>query len=100
MGFFSYLKDKLFGWKKKSKEEKLAQKQAELEKRWEDELLRSQRLEKYQAGLSKSSSLGSKLLESFKQIQKNRWRIFRWIRRNINNEWYKRQIGLCNYYSH
>nr|WP_307926632.1 hypothetical protein [Mycoplasmopsis bovis] len=34
MGFFSYLKDKLFGWKKKSKEEKLAQKQAELEKRW------------------------------------------------------------------
>ncbi len=51
MGFFSYLKDKLFGWKKKSKEEKLAQKQAELEKRWEDELLRSQRLEKYQAWL-------------------------------------------------
>ncbi|WP_429991206.1 signal recognition particle receptor subunit alpha, partial [Mycoplasmopsis bovis] len=65
-----YLKDKLFGWKKKSKEEKLAQKQAELEKKDEDELLRSQRLEKYQAGLSKSSSLGSKLLDLSNKYKK------------------------------
>ncbi|AXJ69854.1 signal recognition particle-docking protein FtsY [Mycoplasma bovis] len=70
MGFFSYLKDKLFGWKKKSKEEKLAQKQAELEKKDEDELLKSQRLEKYQAGLSKSSSLGSKLLDLSNKYKK------------------------------
>ncbi len=35
-----------------------------------DELLKSQRLEKYQAGLSKSSSLGSKLLDLSNKYKK------------------------------
>ncbi|WP_029513365.1 signal recognition particle-docking protein FtsY [Mycoplasmopsis primatum] len=62
MGFFSYLKEKLFG-RKKSKEEKVAQKEAELAQKEEQELLKSEKLQKYQTGLSKSSSLGSKLLD-------------------------------------
>lgn len=61
MGFFSYLREKLFG-RKKTKEEKVAQKEAELAKQQEQELIKSQKLEKYSTGLSKSSSLGSKLL--------------------------------------
>ncbi|VEU75726.1 signal recognition particle-docking protein FtsY [Mycoplasmopsis maculosa] len=73
MGFFSYLKEKIFG-KKKSKEEKIAIKEAELEKKSEEELLISKKLEKYSAGLNKSSSFGSKILNlhnKYKEIDEN-----------------------------
>ncbi|QSB07748.1 signal recognition particle-docking protein FtsY [Mycoplasma tauri] len=63
MGFFNYLKDKLFGWKKKSSDEKVALKEAQLDKQTEEELIKSKKLEKYQAGLDKSSSLGLKILD-------------------------------------
>lgn len=56
MGFFSYLREKLFH-RKKNKE----QKEAEIAKKEEQALIESQKLEKYEAGLSKSSSLGTKI---------------------------------------
>lgn len=59
MGFFSYLKEKLFGRKK----DKVAAKEAELEKKQEEELYKSKRLEKYNAGLNKTSVFGRKILE-------------------------------------
>ncbi|QSF13578.1 signal recognition particle-docking protein FtsY [Mycoplasma sp. Mirounga ES2805-ORL] len=57
MGFFSYLKSKIFG--KKTLEEK----QKELEKKDEEKLIKSNKLDKYSAGLSKSSSLGKKIFD-------------------------------------
>ncbi|WP_027334726.1 signal recognition particle-docking protein FtsY [Mycoplasmopsis felifaucium] len=62
MGFFGYLKEKLFGWRKKSKEEKVAAKEQELLKQEEEELLKSKKLEKYSTGLTKTGSLGAKIL--------------------------------------
>lgn len=61
MGFFSRLKEKLFG-RRKSKEEKVAEKQKEIDKKAEEELIKSEKLEKYRTGLSKTGSLGAKLL--------------------------------------
>ncbi|RMX36226.1 signal recognition particle-docking protein FtsY [Mycoplasmopsis fermentans] len=64
MGFFGYLKEKLFGWKKKKEEkkaEKVVAKQKELEEKAQLELITSKKLDKYATGLSKSSSLGKQI---------------------------------------
>ncbi|MBN0970497.1 signal recognition particle-docking protein FtsY [Mycoplasma phocoeninasale] len=66
MGFWSNLKDKLFG----TKEERIAKKQAKIEakeqKKLEKELKKTKRLDTYIAGLSKSNS---SFTESIKQLQ-------------------------------
>ncbi|TPE57729.1 signal recognition particle-docking protein FtsY [[Mycoplasma] falconis] len=66
MGFWSNLKDKLFG----TKEERLAKKQAKLDakeqKKLEKELKKKNKLNNYIAGLSKSNS---SFTESIKQLQ-------------------------------
>ncbi|MGX9359017.1 signal recognition particle-docking protein FtsY [Mycoplasma sp. 2575] len=66
MGFWSKLKDKLFG----TKEERIAKKQAKIEskekKNLAKELNKKNKLENYIAGLSKSNS---SFIESIKQIQ-------------------------------
>ncbi|WP_027120486.1 signal recognition particle-docking protein FtsY [Mycoplasmopsis lipofaciens] len=59
MGFFGYLKNKLF----KQNKDKVALKEKELAKKEEEKLLNSKKLEKYSAGLSKSSSLGKKIFD-------------------------------------
>ncbi|UUM19158.1 signal recognition particle-docking protein FtsY [Mycoplasma sp. 1018B] len=67
MGFFNFLKEKIF--KKDTKDIKL--KEQELNKKQEKELEESKRLEKYQIALNKSNSLGQKLLNlqnKYKQI--------------------------------
>lgn len=60
MGFFSYLKEKLFAKKNKNK---VLEKQQELEKQEDEKLLESGKLEKYSTGLEKASSLGAKILQ-------------------------------------
>ncbi|ENY69382.1 Cell division protein FtsY-like protein [Metamycoplasma auris 15026] len=66
MGFWSNLKDKLFG----TKEERIAKKQEKIEakekKQLEKELRKKNKLDKYIAGLSKSNS---SFVESIKQLQ-------------------------------
>ncbi|EGV00108.1 signal recognition particle-docking protein FtsY [Mycoplasmopsis columbina SF7] len=56
MGFFNYLKNKIF-----KKKDDVALKEEELKKQSELELIESKKLEKYNAGLAKTSSLGQKI---------------------------------------
>ncbi|WP_029512715.1 signal recognition particle-docking protein FtsY [Mycoplasmopsis iners] len=58
MGFFSYLKNKLFNKNKKD----VAEKEKELKAKIDKELVESKKLDKYNAGLAKSS-LGQKILD-------------------------------------
>ncbi|AIA29712.1 cell division protein FtsY [Mycoplasmopsis californica] len=57
MGFFKFLKDKIFGKKK----DKVAEKEKEIEQLEEQKLIESKKLEKYSVGLSNASSLGQKI---------------------------------------
>ncbi|WP_416737944.1 signal recognition particle-docking protein FtsY [Mycoplasmopsis meleagridis] len=59
MGFFKYLKNKLFG----DKEKDVKAKEEQIKQREEKELIESKKLEKYKTGLAKSSSLGQKILD-------------------------------------
>ncbi|WP_406614871.1 signal recognition particle-docking protein FtsY [Mycoplasmopsis hyopharyngis] len=58
MGFFSYLKEKLFG-----KKNKVEAKEQKIKEQEEQELINSKKLEKYNAGLNKTSVFGRKILE-------------------------------------
>lgn len=62
MGFFNYLKNKLFK-KKDDDSAELEKKSAQIEEKAKIELAESEKLDKYKTGLSKSSSLGLKILE-------------------------------------
>ena len=66
MGFWSNLKDKIFG----TKEERLLKKQAKLEAKEQKKLLKlrekENKLNKYVAGLSKSNN---SFIESIKELQ-------------------------------
>ncbi|MBU4690340.1 signal recognition particle-docking protein FtsY [Mycoplasma sp. ES3157-GEN-MYC] len=57
MGFFKFLKEKVFGRKK----DKLAEKEQKIEQLEEQKLIESKKLEKYSTGLSNASSLGRKI---------------------------------------
>ncbi|TQC51583.1 signal recognition particle-docking protein FtsY [Mycoplasmopsis mucosicanis] len=57
MGFFKFLKEKLFG----KKQDKVAKTEQKIEQKQEQELLESKKLDKYSAGLSNASSLGRKI---------------------------------------
>ncbi|VEU78096.1 signal recognition particle-docking protein FtsY [Mycoplasmopsis columbinasalis] len=66
MGIFKYLKNKFF---KKEGKEALAAKEKELKEKELQELLDSKQLEKYNAGLAKTSSLGQKIF-NLQQVHK------------------------------
>ncbi|QBF34870.1 signal recognition particle-docking protein FtsY [Mycoplasmopsis phocirhinis] len=57
MGFFKFLKEKIFGRKK----DKVAEKEQQIAQQEEQELLESKKLEKYSTGLASASSLGRKI---------------------------------------
>ncbi|WP_406617635.1 signal recognition particle-docking protein FtsY [Mycoplasmopsis lipophila] len=58
MGFFKYLKEKLFG-----KKNKIEAKEEAIKEQEQEELIKSKKLEKYNAGLNKTSIFGRKILE-------------------------------------
>lgn len=58
MGFFKYLKEKLFG-----KKNKIEAKEESIKEQEQEELIKSKKLEKYNAGLNKTSIFGRKILE-------------------------------------
>ncbi|WP_029608483.1 signal recognition particle-docking protein FtsY [Mycoplasma simbae] len=57
MGFFKFLKEKIFG----KKQDKVAEKEQQIEALEEQKLIESKKLEKYATGLTNSSSLGQKI---------------------------------------